>query len=79
MDIQTPQLLTDEDVARILGIQRKTLAQWRSDGVGPPFVRLGGHGGRIRYDLEDLKKWIEEGRVANSEGADTSVQRQYRR
>ena len=31
-----------------------TLANWRSTGGGPPFVKIGG---RVVYKLADLKEW----------------------
>lgn len=33
----------------------KTLAQWRSQGKGPPFLKIGG---RILYARADLDAWL---------------------
>ncbi len=34
----------------------KTLANWRSDGGGPAFVKIRG---RIYYDTADLDEWVQ--------------------
>ena len=39
-----------------LGIQRQTLARWRHEGFGPPWVRMGR---LIYYRSSDLRSWIE--------------------
>ncbi len=42
-----PELLSSEAVARMLGITRQTLGNWRKQGKGPEFIRL--PSGYIRY------------------------------
>lgn len=32
----------------------RTLANWRSQGISPPFTKIGG---RILYDLAELEEW----------------------
>jgi len=44
---------------QILGKQQ-TLANWRSKGQGPAFIRAGG---RILYHGTDLITWIETNRI----------------
>ncbi len=34
----------------------KTLANWRSAGKGPAFVKMGR---RVRYDLREVNRWFE--------------------
>lgn len=42
-------------VARYNGaISVRTLANWRSAGVSPPFTKVGG---RIMYRLADIEEW----------------------
>ena len=53
-------LLTQEDVAQILGVRPNTLAQWRFQGKGPKWCKLEGS---VRYKAMDLDAWIESGRV----------------
>lgn len=42
--------------ARLLGFQPTTLRDWRSEGIGPRFIRLGRS---VRYRLRDLRAWQE--------------------
>ncbi len=53
-----PQLLTENDAADVLGVSPRTLANWRSRGGGPHFVRLNGKA--IRYRASDLDDFIEK-------------------
>jgi len=52
-------LVTKNDTANILHVQVKTLEGWRTKGLGPPFVRLGGPRGRVFYRLTDLQNYIQ--------------------
>jgi predicted DNA-binding transcriptional regulator AlpA len=40
--------------AERLGLKRKTLENWRSNGGGPPYYKLGG---RIVYDDFEVDSW----------------------
>jgi predicted DNA-binding transcriptional regulator AlpA len=51
------RLLTPEDVSNLLGIPTKTLANWRSERVGPLPLRIGCH---VRYRASDVSAWLEE-------------------
>ena len=51
------ELLTSEDVSRILGVPEKTLSHWRTNRTGPLFLRVGVN---VRYRTCDLEAWIEE-------------------
>ena len=61
--------LTPEEVsARLNGrISVKTLANWRSQGQGPPFRRLGG---RILYPDGLFQAWEAEGATTPRAGGD---------
>lgn len=61
----TPQYLTpDELVLRYRGqINKRTLANWRSTGDGPPYLKAGG---RVLYKSDDVDKW-EANRTRNFE------------
>jgi len=48
--------LSAADAARYLGRNPKTLANWRSTGIGPAWTR---NGGRIFYRLSALRRWME--------------------
>jgi hypothetical protein len=43
--------------ASILGVARKTLANWRCLGRGPRYVKYGGRLGPVRYRVADLVAW----------------------
>ena len=49
------ELLTVRNLAAMLGVKEKTLYQWA--GLGQiPHIRLNGS---IRFDLEDIKTWVD--------------------
>lgn len=50
------RLLTSAEVAEYLGVPTGTLAVWRHRGTGPRFFKVGKY---ARYDLLDLRKWLE--------------------
>jgi predicted DNA-binding transcriptional regulator AlpA len=49
-------LLTPRDAAEILGVPESTLAQWRSQRRGPPYVKLESR--LVRYRRSDLEVYI---------------------
>ena len=55
---QRTPLLRAEDVAAITGLSIETLAQWRSQRKGIPFVKLSRN--CVRYRQSDLDRWLEE-------------------
>lgn len=50
------RLLSPADVAGRIGVPVATLANWRSGGVGPTYLRVGRH---VRYRPADLEVWLE--------------------
>ena len=50
-------VLTAEDAARFLKLSPRTLEKWRSDGAGPPVLRMGR---RVAYARRDLVHWLAE-------------------
>jgi len=54
------ELLEDDEVAEELHNETKTLANWRTKRIGPPFIRVGK---RVLYRRSDLEKWLESKRV----------------
>ena len=48
-------LLTPVDVAKELGIPTSTLANWRYQGLGPRYLRIGRH---VRYHPADVDEWL---------------------
>lgn len=54
------RLLTEAQAAHYLGLSRAFLSRARIESCeGPAFVRCGG---AIRYDRQDLDKWIDANR-----------------
>jgi hypothetical protein len=49
--------VSEAEAARILGMSRKTLRNWRCLGRGAPFVKYGSRNGAVRYVLADLLAW----------------------
>lgn len=52
----TRNLATPPEVAEYLGIPVKTLAEWRSQGKGPEWRKVGRH---ARYRWADVEKWVD--------------------
>lgn len=50
-------LLTPHEVSDYLGIPTATLANWRYQGRGPEFLRVGRH---VRYRPSDVMTWVEQ-------------------
>lgn len=55
-------LLTENELCKFLKVDRVFL--WRNRKLGLPFKRLGTK--IIRYDLEEVLKWINSNSVLNS-------------
>ncbi|MBF0164453.1 MAG: helix-turn-helix domain-containing protein [Magnetococcales bacterium] len=54
------RLLTVAEAAALLRFKPRTLDNWRTRGFGPKYVPVGGG---IRYDEDDLTKWITQRKV----------------
>ncbi len=57
------QFLTTEDVAELMGLSVETLAQWRSQRRGIPYLKIGR---AVRYDPTDVQVYLEGCRVSVS-------------
>jgi len=62
-------LLTPGEVAQITGLSVETLAQWRSQRRGIPFVKVSRN--CVRYRQSDLDRWLEERIVSVVAGTTT--------
>jgi hypothetical protein len=56
--IAMDRLLTAEDVALVTGLSVETLAQWRSQKRGIPFIKISRN--CVRYRQADLDSWLVE-------------------
>ncbi len=61
--MSTHALLTPEEVANLTGLSRETLAQWRSQKRGIPYLKVGR---AVRYDPADVQAYLEGCRVSVS-------------
>lgn len=59
-------LLTPSELAVMLGMSVRTLANWRSTGKGPPYLKIGveppeGHQDRrkVRYQRAVAERWAQ--------------------
>ena len=49
------QLVSTKELSEIWGVPESTLRYWRCAEVGPIYVKLGG---RIKYDLADVERYV---------------------
>ncbi len=56
-------LIPESDVMHLRGIAKRTLSNERSQGGGPPFVRLGK---KVYYPLDGLRDYIAKNTVTPS-------------
>lgn len=49
------RFLRPEEVADRIRVSMKTLRNWRSNGGGPPWTRIGGR--LVRYPEEEFNAW----------------------
>ncbi len=59
----SPALLTAEQVAELTGLSTETLAQWRSQRRGIPYLKIGR---AVRYDATDVHEYLRGCRVSVS-------------
>ena len=58
----TPQTVDQFGAAAYVGVvSAKTMENWRSLGIGPRYLKLGG---RVAYRIVDLDAWLEEQVIA---------------
>jgi len=59
-----PDLLNPEQVSVITGLSVETLAQWRSQKRGIPYLKIGRS---VRYDATEVQAYLERCRVSVSD------------
>jgi hypothetical protein len=65
------RLLKPSDIATKIDTKPSTLAKWRLDGVGPPYIKVGG---RVMYDEDTVEHWMRSRMVkSTSEALDNKV------
>lgn len=58
----TPAVLNEQEAAEYLGITKYWLRNNRRSPAAPPFVKIGG---RVRYRVETLDRWLDQQEVKN--------------
>lgn len=54
-------MYSTRELAAMLGMSPQSLANWRSRGEGPCYVKVGTR--TVRYRAEDVRKFLKEGGV----------------
>lgn len=54
-----PALLTQAEVAVLLGVPERTIEDWRLTKSGLPWLKLGRH---VKYERDDVLAWAREQR-----------------
>ena len=62
--ITVEDLLTSDELARILRLRPATLANWRSASRGPAYFRIEG---TVRYRMSDVEEWVAARQVETLE------------
>jgi len=62
---ETYRAVDEKAAAQILGCARMTLANWRCQGKGPPYLKIFRS---IRYPLAGLLTWRDQYRVTPRDG-----------
>ncbi len=67
MSVAVPAFLTSKEVADRWRLSDQTLANWRSAGKGPPFIRVGT---RVLYPVEGIHAFekLSQQWLGNEEG-----------
>ena len=55
-EAQPDEFLTDAQLQRLLKVSWRTTQRWRTEGGGPPFVRISER--RLIYSRRDVDEWL---------------------
>lgn len=53
--------MRSREAAEYLGLTEYTLARFRRESGGPPFIKIGERG--VVYDTADLDAWLEKNKI----------------
>ena len=65
MNPTEPELLTLDEVAKLLKVNRKTLINWRARSLGPRGFRVGRG---VRYHRDHVLEWLRRQEAATPGG-----------
>jgi excisionase family DNA binding protein len=57
LESQVPELLTVDDLARLLRVPKATIYRWRTTGDGPRGYVIGRY---VRFRRAEVEAWLEE-------------------
>ncbi len=60
MELQMSPVVSDDRAAEMIGVAVQTLRNWRHQRKGPAYLKIGRC---VRYQLEDLKRFMENKRI----------------
>jgi hypothetical protein len=69
MSNQQQLYFSEKSLAKRWDISYRTLQKWRWQGIGPPYIKIGGH---VRYFLENIKNFEEERMCLQKKAATSS-------
>lgn len=69
------RLLRPAEVADLLGVDARTLSEWRTNGHGPSYVRIGPvRRGAVRYREDAVTAWLDARTVTTREAEAIAAQ-----
>jgi predicted DNA-binding transcriptional regulator AlpA len=55
------ELVDEAEAALMLGVSRRTMQNWRQDGTGPRYFKIGaGERGGVRYSRQEVRELREQ-------------------
>lgn len=70
--IEGHTVVSSAEAAQMLGISPRTLANWRVQGRGPAYVRIGKNRSPVLYRVGDVESWLESRLIDGESKAKTS-------
>jgi hypothetical protein len=64
---QPKRRLSSAEAASYIGLDRRTLENWRCKSMGPTYYRISRK--RIIYDRDELEQWLQARKVATNDCA----------
>ena len=58
--MENSKLIPDTQASKILGIAVQTLRNWRQEGKGPAYLKIGRS---VKYSIDDLKRFLEAHKI----------------
>lgn len=70
------QYIDERTAAALLGLDPRTLTNWRARGFGPPHYKFGrGRRGYVRYERSEIEAWMASRRRTSTSDPGTLIER----